>query len=347
MSYFGIPLRNGAAIGLGAFAPLGSRGLSAPSLALNFTSGVLSSQVTFTRATTGTYYNSAGVLQSAAIDTPRFDYNPTTLQPQGLLIEEARTNLLLNSLLDGTNLTTQTVVVTAVATTLSFYGTGTVTLSGAATATVVGTGAYPSRQTSTFTPTAGALILTVTGTVQFAQLEVGAFATSFIPTAAVAVLRAQDFASVTTLTPWYNATEGTLLAIAIPYSPITNPSTQIIASLDNGTGAERDQIARLGGVGTVPGVIVAGNVTIFNAGLSTVWALGAVGKEVIAYKSSDNSFGFNGVLDVPASTAGVATITKLQIGARFDGGIPCNAAIKSIIYYPRRLSNAELQSITV
>ena len=47
--------------------------------------------VTFTRASTATYTDNAGVIQTAAIDEARFDHtaNGTSL---GLLIEEARTN---------------------------------------------------------------------------------------------------------------------------------------------------------------------------------------------------------------------------------------------------------------
>ena len=55
------------------------------------------SLVTFTRASNGTYTDSAGVLQTAAIDVPRFDHNPTTGESLGLLVEEQRTNLLLRS----------------------------------------------------------------------------------------------------------------------------------------------------------------------------------------------------------------------------------------------------------
>jgi hypothetical protein len=53
--------------------------------------------VTFTRATTGTYYDANGVLQTAAIDEPRFDHDPATGEQKGLLIEEGRTNLLTHS----------------------------------------------------------------------------------------------------------------------------------------------------------------------------------------------------------------------------------------------------------
>lgn len=52
---------------------------------------------TFTRASTGTFVGSNGLIQSAAINTPRFDHNPTTLASLGLLIEESRINLLNGS----------------------------------------------------------------------------------------------------------------------------------------------------------------------------------------------------------------------------------------------------------
>lgn len=63
-------------------------------LSLDFTTGVLDPRLTFTRSTTGTFINASGLVASAAINTPRFDYDPTTLQPRGLLIEGSANNLL-------------------------------------------------------------------------------------------------------------------------------------------------------------------------------------------------------------------------------------------------------------
>jgi len=51
----------------------------------------------FSRGTIGTYFDAAGIIQTAGIDVPRFTYNPTTLAFEGLLIEPASTNLLLYS----------------------------------------------------------------------------------------------------------------------------------------------------------------------------------------------------------------------------------------------------------
>jgi hypothetical protein len=67
-------------------------------LNLDFLAGApLDSRITFTRSTTATFVGSDGLLQSSAINAPRFDYNPATLAPRGLLIEEQRVNLLLYS----------------------------------------------------------------------------------------------------------------------------------------------------------------------------------------------------------------------------------------------------------
>lgn len=69
-----------------------------PSLVLDFAgTGTLDPSITFTRSTTGTYYNSSGVLATAAINVPRFSYNPSTLTPLGLLREPQSTNLILYS----------------------------------------------------------------------------------------------------------------------------------------------------------------------------------------------------------------------------------------------------------
>lgn len=70
-----------------------------PSLYLDFVGNAsLDSRITFTRASTAYRRNpSAGLLESVAIDVQRRDHDPVTLAPLGLLIEEARTNLMTYS----------------------------------------------------------------------------------------------------------------------------------------------------------------------------------------------------------------------------------------------------------
>ena len=50
--------------------------------------------ITFTRSTTGTYVGSDGLIKTASVNEARFDHNPATGEILGLLVEEARTNVL-------------------------------------------------------------------------------------------------------------------------------------------------------------------------------------------------------------------------------------------------------------
>ena len=86
----------------GQDAGLNPGGVPAAGLDLSFmTPGSLDGRITFTRASTATYADATGTMQSAAANAPRWDYNPTTLTLNGLLIEEARTNIIKNSTMVG------------------------------------------------------------------------------------------------------------------------------------------------------------------------------------------------------------------------------------------------------
>lgn len=145
----------------------------------------------FSRASVGTFRDSTGAVQTAAINTPRVNYVYNTTKSAWLLddilIEPTRTNILLNS----ATLSTQSVTVAANTYTLSFFGTGTITLSGTFSGVLVGTHAN-TRSTLTFTPTAGTVTVTVTGSVTNANLELGTFATSWITTTSSSATRSED-----------------------------------------------------------------------------------------------------------------------------------------------------------
>lgn len=164
----------------------GSGRLPRVSFEFDAAAGLLAAGMSFTRASSATYFDQAGVLQSAPADVPRFTYLGGSLL--GLWLEEATTNLLLNTAV----LETQTVAVAAVVHTLSFTGTGSIALSGASVVgPLVGTGAG-NRVALSFTPTAGNLTLTVTGDVRLAQLEAQPFASSYIGSGATAAVRERD-----------------------------------------------------------------------------------------------------------------------------------------------------------
>jgi hypothetical protein len=322
---------------------------AAGSRGLNVYSALADNTATYTGdGTSGIYIFGAQLSDSASVDPyvyqpvaapastayygPRFDYDPVTLAPKGLLIEEQRTNLLLNSSLAGTSLATQNVTVTAVAHTLSFYGTGTVTLSGTSTAgPLVGTGAYPARSTLTFTPTAGTLTLTVTGDVQFAQLEIGAFATSFIPSAASQVTRAADSASMigNNFARWYTQGVGTLFADSTQATTTANTFALLSAGVN---------IIRIG----------SGKMDVFVAGTATALITGTVTsgsiKQAGAYQVNDFAISTNGGAVSTDTSGAVPFVDSATFSSAVGNSV--NGTIKRIGYWPRRLANSELQAVT-
>jgi len=315
-----------------------------PRLALDFTTAILDPRVTFTRTgNTATVIDSTGVIVGINADLPRFDFNPTTLVCRGLLIEEARTNALLNSLIDGTDLATQSVTVTAAARTLSFYGTGTVVLSGTHSATVVGTGAYPTRTTLTFTPTAGSLTLTVTGTVQFAQLETGSFATSFIPTSGSAVTRNADVAVMTgtNFSDWYNQSEGTFVFDGSSFNT-SGISTYYFSAL--GVGGDNIQAFAFGS--TIRPLYVD---TPSGAQVRLISSVSSVGSYKFAAAYKVDSFAASISAGSPLTdTLGTVptTVNKLNIGSAASNLLQLGGHVRKFLYYPQRLINAELQSFS-
>jgi hypothetical protein len=293
-----------------------------------------------TRASSGTFVDSNGLIQSAGNNIARFDHDPITGICRGLLIEESRTNLLLQS----ETLTTQTRTVTAVAHTLSFYGSGTVVLSGAHSATVVGTGDYPSRRTFTFTPTAGSLTLTVTGTVQYANLEAGSFATSYIPTTTSSVVRSADVCSISgaAFSGFYNATEGTSFVSAIKNTNTGNPRLLVIT---NGTSGNRVDMTRATSAEQID--YYAGGSFLHTLNLGSI-ATGVNYK--IAHAMAANNFAASrdGLTPVTNNSGVMVTADRIIIGATFNGAANFfNGTISAIRYYRKRLPNAKLQALTV
>ncbi len=197
--------------------------------------GVLASQMTITRTQAGGTLSSAlaadGVsLDFYAADTPRF-----TGTSRRLLIEGSRANIFLNSATGAT----QGITVTAVAHTLSFWGTGTITLTGTSTAgPLVGTGAA-NRVTLTFTPTAGTLTCTVSGTCSRVQMEIGSFASSYIETAGSAVTRGADLPSASLAALGLPASgAGTILVKSLRTTNTTGAGQNLIF-IDDGTSSNR------------------------------------------------------------------------------------------------------------
>lgn len=312
-----------------------------PRMMLDFTTAVTDARVATSRAgNTATRINSSGQIELVNANLPRYNFNPTSLICTGQLIEQARTNLLLNSLIDGTNLTTQSVVLTATGYTLSFYGAGSIVISGGHSATVSGTGAYPVRTTYTFTPTAGSSTFTVSGTVQYAQLEEGSFATSFIPTAATSVLRNADNVSLsgTSFSSWYNVSAGTIY-VEFDVAATTAGGGAVISMLTDGGG---------NGYGFYKGSVSAGLSTIVGSNFSALgnMTVNTIQKAVLGYDAVNirSILGTNGL--ATTVTAAIGTPNTLYLGRNWYAGDFMSGHMRKVKYWPQKLTDAELAANT-
>lgn len=304
------------------------------------------SLVTFTRASSATVIGSTGVLETTSVDQPRFDHDPITGESLGLLVEEQRTNLLLNS---GT-LSTQNVTVTAVVHTLSFSGTGTVTLSGTSTAgPLVGTGIGESNRVSlTFTPTAGTLTLTVSGTVNNAQLEPGGFRTSYIPTTTAAATRSADVVSITgtNFSSWYNQSEGTIfMEFDSATWNVSNVFSKTFSFKDSSAfendwwigGADTDDVYRYR--------VRVSNSNLFGpANITRNKTMG--NKTAMAIKTFDSAVCGDGGDVTTGAPASLPVVDRVFIGSAEGFTQHTNSPIRRLTYWPARLPNITLQALT-
>lgn len=321
-----------------------------PTLGFNFASNrsLSSSQggvtLTYTRASAQTFFDSTSTMQNAANDVACFDYNPVTGASLGLSLWEARTNLFLNSLLDGTALSTQGVTTTAIPYTVTFYGTGTITFSGAyAGSPLVGSGALV-RSSVTFTPSAGTVTCTVTGTVKWANFEAGDFATPFIVTAGATATRAASSCTTTNIS-WYNTATGTFVSAAMSMG---TASVNNAVMIDDGSANNRIRHTYNGA--SQRGVFLVTDGTVAQATITpvTTVAQGTMCKMASSWVANLFDNATNGVLGTQDTSGTIPTgLTTLGIGMSGSATNPLNGWFSSASYYPQRFSQTQLLSMTV
>jgi len=346
----------------------------------------LDSRFTFTRSTTATYIDSSGYVASAAINEARFECDATTLAAKGLLIEGSATNLLnfsetfattggTNNNWADTNLTrtstnntsprndatalritasaangtiiSSTAIGTSAARTLSVWlrrvtGTGNIqyTLDNGSTYTTQAITAVWVRYTFATTTAAqrvGFRIVTSADAIEIwgAQLEDGTGASSYIPTVASQVTRALDscIMSGTSFSSWFNATQGTLLTT---WSGTSYGGSGRYATINDGSSS--NQIW----TGYSESAIYNGS---FQAQFNVAGT--ANGKVAIAYALNDSAWCLSGgTVSTDTSVTLPTGLNQVTFGANPAGGAQVNTSLKTIKFFPTRLSNAQLQAIT-
>jgi hypothetical protein len=181
-----------------------------------------------------------------------------------------------------------------------------------------------------------------------AQLEVGAFPTSFIPTVASQVTRAADVATMTgtNFSTWYAAGEWTLYAEIENRNGITSLTNYHGATISDGTNAN-SQLIRIDGADNRSASFGSYNGTANQWTFSSaVVAKGAFSKIALGYAFNNVGFTSNSNTVLTDSVAQISVQNLLTIGGGPTNAQPTNGCIKKVAYYPMRVTNAQLQALT-
>jgi len=205
------------------------------------------------------------------------------------------------------------------------------------------------RVSLTFVAADTYLIMVAKNAVSRPQLELGAFATSYIPTAASTVTRNADVASLATSQFPYSASEGTLVAAFDFLGYKTNTvMTVVSAGTDNSNLIRLFQFsssnvqsgAQLGYSSIVSGLFQA------DQNIKSAPAVGTVYKSAAAFKANDFAGCADGGTVLIDTSGAMPSATTFGVGMSPAKTNQLNGHLRQITYIPRRLTNAELQSRT-
>ena len=368
-------------------------------------------QLTFSRASTATRVNSAGLIETVSSNVPRLDYLGSTCPK--LLLEPSRTNLATYSEqfdnaawvkdpLGGAALTTVVTANQAVSPdgytnadkVFMSLGGGTTTsdwarLQSAAFNVTSGTAytitfwawasqssevgkkvrvgvgsntalldftltATAQRFSVTYTaPSAGtdSLLFQIRGaqglssTAEFflwgAQLEAGAYATSYIPTLGAAVTRGADACSKTGISSLIGQTEGTVF---VEFKRVPKGvNYQAVVTLQGASSAYLIEMY----FGTSNNLLAA----VYNSGAQFQAATSALTegtyKAALAYKENDFAFYVNGVQISTDNSGTVPALSTYNLGDfTYAAGYPQADGINQALLFKTRLTNAQLAELT-
>jgi hypothetical protein len=192
--------------------------------------------------------------------------------------------------------------------------------------------------------------------VGYAQIELGSYATSAIPTTTAQVTRAADTSTSAQVTraadsalmtgvnfsSWYSQSEGTVYFESRTGQDANGYAFSLFGSnTQNRIFANYASLSRVES-GTRRDGVFSSSITSQNTA-----PLNTLGKGASAYKVGSNAFSWNGAAVLTSSPESLPTPVLLSIGSN-NGlvGNYLNGTIKKLAFYPKRLSNIELVGLT-
>lgn len=179
------------------------------------------------------------------------------------------------------------------------------------------------------------------------QMEVGAFATSYIPTEATALTRNADVATMTgtNFSDWFTQNNGSFTTEYIRYTGSGVGLSRNILSVSDGTNNNRIELNMANATndgcyivtGGSPQAQIVGGTALFNQ----------IARMAVGFQENNTSVAVNGANSVTDTSVLIPTVDRMNIGRSGGGsGGFYNGWIRKIYFYPQRLINLELQSFS-
>jgi hypothetical protein len=176
-----------------------------------------------------------------------------------------------------------------------------------------------------------------------AQHEAGGGATSYIPTVASQVTRVGDIANISApnFAPWYNQSEGTLMAEYSSFATTVAASKAVTASYD-GTGNNRLMVYLFTDAPAFTATVGGATQALLS---TTAVTANSVVKSAVAFRANDFAFSTNGSVALTDTSGSLPVTNSLALGS-LAGSIPLNGHLRRIVFYPTRLTNVQIQALT-
>jgi hypothetical protein len=147
----------------------------------------------------------------------------------------------------------------------------------------------------------------------------------------------------TNFSSWYRQDEGTFVVTAATAQATSGYATAW--RVDDGTDSNR-MMSRGAGSNLQDFRVLASGSSVVNLEIGNTKTANVFFTHAAAYKVNDFASAWNGSNLLSDTSGAVPTVTRLGIGYDPTSAIHQNGHIRSLRYYPQRLTDAQLQTLT-
>lgn len=180
-----------------------------------------------------------------------------------------------------------------------------------------------------------------------AQVEAASSASSYIPTSGAQATRATDYVynTGTSFSSWYRQDSGTFYAETMKTSSLVAGYVWAV-NLGNTVG-NNDQLGLYYSASSTLQPYGYAQASVQYQFPSASYTPGTITKTALAYSTNDSAASYGGSSVSTDTVCVMPQCNYLFIGQQFGGNTILNGWVRKLAYYPARLSNAELQEMTL